>query len=48
MKVLGIISTATLFLLLGTAVPALAQDDHHDIRASSTAATGSASFSRGR
>ena len=30
MKVLGIISTATLFLLLGTAVPALAQDDHHD------------------
>ena len=30
MKVLGIISTATLFLLLGTAVPALAQEDHHD------------------
>ncbi len=30
MKVLGIISTATLFLLLGTAVPALAQDNHHD------------------
>ena len=30
MKVLGIISTATLFLVLGTAVPALAQDDHHD------------------
>jgi hypothetical protein len=30
MKVLGIISTATLFLLLGTAVPALAQDDHND------------------
>jgi hypothetical protein len=30
MKVLGIISTATLFLLLGTAVPSLAQDDHHD------------------
>ena len=30
MKVLGIISTATLFLLLGTAIPVLAQDDHHD------------------
>ncbi|MGC2331485.1 MAG: hypothetical protein WA581_08525 [Candidatus Acidiferrales bacterium] len=30
MKVLGIISTATLFLLLGTAVSAVAQDDHHD------------------
>jgi hypothetical protein len=30
MKVVGIISTATLFLLLGTAIPALAQDDHHD------------------
>ena len=30
MKVLGIIGTATLFLLLGTAIPVLAQDDHHD------------------
>jgi hypothetical protein len=30
MKVLGIISTATLFLLLGTAVPSVAQDEHHD------------------
>jgi hypothetical protein len=30
MKVLGIIGTATLFLLLGTAFPAFAQDDHHD------------------
>ena len=30
MKVLGIISTATLFLLLGTAVTAVAQDEHHD------------------
>jgi len=30
MKVLGIISTATLFLLLGTALPVLAQDNHHD------------------
>lgn len=30
MKVLGIISTATLFLLLGTAVPVLAQGDHQE------------------
>ena len=30
MKVLGIISTATLFLLLGTAVPILAQGDHQE------------------
>jgi hypothetical protein len=30
MKAFGIISTATLFLLLVTAVPVLAQDDHHD------------------
>ena len=30
MKVLGIISTATLFVLLGAAIPALAQDDHKE------------------
>jgi hypothetical protein len=30
MKVLGVISVATLFLLLGTAVPVFAQDEHHD------------------
>jgi outer membrane biosynthesis protein TonB len=30
MKVLGVISTATLFLLLGTVVPTLAQDDHKE------------------
>jgi hypothetical protein len=30
MKILGIISTATLFLLLGTAVTTVAQDEHHD------------------
>jgi hypothetical protein len=30
MKVFGVISTATLLLLLGAAVPAFAQDDHHE------------------
>jgi uncharacterized membrane protein len=36
MKVLGVISTATLFLLLGAAVPAFAQDDHHEEEAKPT------------
>ena len=30
MKVLGVVSTAALFLLLGATVPAFAQDEHHE------------------
>jgi hypothetical protein len=30
MKLLGVVSTAALLLLIGTAVPAFAQEDHHD------------------
>jgi hypothetical protein len=30
MKVLGVISTAALFLLVGSAVPAFAQEEHHE------------------
>jgi hypothetical protein len=33
MKLLGVVSTATLFLLIGTAVPAFAQEQHHDAAA---------------
>lgn len=30
MKAVGVISTTVLFLLLGYAVPAFAQDEHHE------------------